>query len=201
MKNDDRAPNPNTTFKRSVLVMGALCTAFVASSAGAQEAPQTNTTATTGPGAPIAPLPATSVDLSAPTDAPPVIVAEHRFLNRKLFVSGLVLFGGTYTASMIVGAESSRDQDHKDLFYPVVGPWMDIGHRDCGTNTCTNEAGAVTLLILDGIGQGVGILAIIASVAIPERITRKYFLGSEKLSVTPMRMGLAAYGLGAHGSF
>jgi hypothetical protein len=116
-------------------------------------------------------------------------------------VSGLVLFGGTYAASMIVGAESTRSQDHTDLFYPVVGPWMDIGHRNCSVNVCTNETGAVTLLALDGIGQGLGILAVLASVAIPERVTRKYFFGSEKLTVSPMRLGFAAYGMGAHGAF
>jgi hypothetical protein len=111
------------------------------------------------------------------------------------------MFGGTYTASMIVGAESSRQQDHQDLFYPVVGPWMDIGHRDCNVNVCSGEPGALALLALDGIGQGLGILAVLASIAIPERVTRKYFFGSEKLSVSPMRLGFAAYGMGAHGSF
>jgi hypothetical protein len=184
--------------KKSLLAIGIALSAFAASSAGADEPPLPTTVA---PPEPIAPPRGSTVDLSAPTDSPPVVVRTHRFLNRPLFVSGLILFGGTYTASMIVGAESSREQDHKDLFYPVVGPWMDIGHRDCNVNVCSGEPGALTLLVLDGIGQGIGILAVLASVAIPERVTRKYFFGSEKFTVSPVRLGYAAYGMGAHGSF
>jgi len=188
--------------KKSLIVVGILLSPFASAIASAQQPPpETNTTAPTGPAAAIAPPPAGNIDLSASTDAPPVVATTHRFMNRTLFVSGLVLFAGTYASSMIVGAESSRAQDHQDLFYPVVGPWIDIGHRDCAANTCTNEAGAVTLLILDGIGQGIGALAMIASVAVPERVTRTYLFGNEKLSVSPMRLGLAAYGMGAHGSF
>jgi hypothetical protein len=186
------------TVKKCLLAMGVVVAAFAASTAGAQEPPVAGAPPPTEP---VAPPPRGAVDLSAPSDAPPVEVTTHRFMNRPLFVSGLIMFGGTYTASMIVGAESTREQDHKDLFYPVVGPWMDIGHRDCNVNACTGEPGAVTLLILDGIGQGIGILAVLASVAIPERVTRKYFFGNEKLTVSPMRLGYAAYGMGAHGSF
>ena len=59
----------------------------------------------------------------------------------------------------------------------------------------------MTLLILDGVAQGAGVLAMLASIAVPERVTRKYFFGSEKLTVSPIRLGFAAYGLGAHGAF
>src|SRR5580692_3680226 len=42
--------------------------------------------------------------------------------------SGLLVFGGTYTASLVVAATSTHAGD-KGLYAPIVGPWLDIANR------------------------------------------------------------------------
>jgi hypothetical protein len=125
-------------------------------------------------------------------------VVQHRWPNRPLLVTGLVVLGGTYGASVIVGAASDREADDK-LFLPVVGPWLDLTHRDCDVNDCGNDTLNKTLLVGDGILQGIGALSVLLSLVVPESTkTPWYLIGGEKLSVTPQissrTTGLAAFG-------
>ncbi len=131
------------------------------------------------------------------------VTTEHKsFINRPLMVTGLVLFGGTYAASVIVGAESDRASDHNYLYYPVVGPWMDLANRDCTLSTCANETLSQALLIADGAVQGIGALAVLTSLVVPERTTKKWYLiGNDTVSVAPGHVGRTGYGIGAHGVF
>jgi hypothetical protein len=118
------------------------------------------------------------------------------WVNRPLLGTGVVLLGGTYAASAIVAAESSRPQDRPNLYYPVAGPWMDLGQRGAG------NAGQKALLVLDGVGQGLGALAIVSSLFIPEKKERHwFFVGTEKLQVAPTTVGYGGYGMGAAGHF
>ena len=43
--------------------------------------------------------------------------------NAMLLTSGLLTFGVPYGISVVVAAESSRDGD-KNLYVPVLGPWL-----------------------------------------------------------------------------
>jgi hypothetical protein len=182
---------------------------------GVASAQQATTTTTTSSGA--APAPATttpsttpvttgafvpsgasqgSLDLPAPeTTSSPI--------NRPLMVTGVVLLGGTYGASAIDAALSSRDADKNNLYYPIVGPWMDYANRGgCPVvGSCAGETGNKALLILDGIGQGLGAIGIITSLFVPEKATRNWYLiGSSGLHAAPSRVG-TGYGLGAGGVF
>jgi hypothetical protein len=123
-------------------------------------------------------------------------------INRPLLATGFALLGGTYLASVIVGAESSRPADNPNLFYPVAGPWMDLGQRGCSaTFPCSGEAGNKTLLILDGITQGVGALAMLTALFIPEKKTRHWFIiGDGNVQAAPTTVG-TGYGVGAVGRF
>lgn len=179
----------------------------VANPSGATTTTPVATSTTTTTSAQMSPDYATPAAQPAPplaTSSAPEETAttEHRFLNRPLFVTGLVAFGGTYAASTIVGAESNNYGDHNYLYYPVVGPWMDIAKRDCTLSTCSNETGANALLIADGVVQGLGALAVVSSFFIPEKTTRRWYLiGNEKLTIAPSHVGVFGYGLGARGSF
>jgi len=122
-------------------------------------------------------------------------------VNRPLLITGLVVFGGTYGASVIDAATSTRDADKNYLIYPVVGPWMDYAHRDCDLRPCPNETGNKALLILDGVGQGLGALSVVASLFIPEKTTRNWYLiGGRGVHAAPSRVG-TGYGFGAGGVF
>lgn len=120
--------------------------------------------------------------------------------NTPLLVTGLVVFGGSYGASVIVGGLSDRDAD-KNLYYPLVGPWMDLNQRDCDTNYCGHETRDNVLLISDGIVQGLGALSLLLSVMIPEETTKHWYLiGNQDILVVP-RVDNATLGLGAVGRF
>ena len=186
----------------------ALLLASVTSVANAQEQPGTNVptpqptpaTATATPAATT--TPAISPIVSDPNE--PVIDAtttRSTYPNRPLLLTGLVVFGGSYGASAIIGGMSDREDDKK-LVYPVAGPWMDLANRDCVANTCSREDLNKGLLIADGIVQGVGALGVLLSFVLPEKSTRKWYLiGQDGTHITPMKMGYAGFGLGAYGKF
>jgi hypothetical protein len=137
-----------------------------------------------------------SLDLPAPeTTSSPI--------NRPLMVTSVLLLGGTYGASAIDAALSSRDADKNYLYYPIVGPWMDYGNRGgCPVvGSCAGETGNKALLILDGVGQGLGAIGIVTSLFLPEKATRNWYLiGGSGLHAAPSRVG-TGYGLGAAGVF
>lgn len=126
-------------------------------------------------------------------------VPQHRWPHRTLLLTGLVVLGGSYGASAIVGAKSDRSADQK-LFLPVVGPWLDLKSRDCGVNVCGNDGVNKALLIGDGALQGLGALGLLLSVIIPEpREPPWYAVGSQKFYVAP-QIG-RTNGLSAAGEF
>jgi hypothetical protein len=183
--------------------------ASVPSVAAAQQQPGTNVptpqptpsaaTATAATPAPTtSPLPIVSDPNEPVIDA---TTTRSTYPNRPLLLTGLVVFGGSYGASAIVGATSNREDDKK-LVYPVAGPWMDLANRDCGQATCSNEDLYKGILIADGIVQGVGALSVLLSFVLPEKSTRKWYLiGQDATHVTPMKMGYGGFGLGASGKF
>ena len=123
-------------------------------------------------------------------------------VNRPLLITSAVLFAGTWGTSIGFAYGSERNEDQKYLYYPVAGPWLDLGNRTCEARPCTNEDLNKALLIADGIGQGLGMLGIITSLFLPEKSTRRWLIGNEERGVmgVPMRVG-TGYGLGAVGRF
>lgn len=120
--------------------------------------------------------------------------------NRPLLITGLVLFAGSYGASVVVAATSDRSADEK-LYYPVAGPWMALDKWDCEETPCKNEDISRGLLIGDGIVQGVGALSILLSFVIPEKTTRRWYLiGGDNVSIAP-RVGRSMTGIGMLGRF
>ncbi len=174
------------------LVVTALTTAATIASGGVASAQGTTTSdATAAPAA----MPAMQ-DVVIP-------VRETRpGPNVPMLLTGTVLFGGTYGASAIGAWQSIRNDDQK-LYYPVVGPWMDLANRDCGPNPCSDETLNKTLLIADGIGQGVGALLMVSSLFVPNG--KRFLMFSAKndttLTVTPSRMASGGYGMAAVGTF
>jgi hypothetical protein len=122
------------------------------------------------PVAPTAPLATTQTTAAPylPSDRVTEGTIEHR-PNKTLLRTGGGIFLLGYGASVIAGAASHRDADHK-LFIPVVGPWLDLGDRSCTvTNPCgANEDIAKAMVLTSGIVQGAGVLLALGSLVIPE---------------------------------
>jgi hypothetical protein len=135
--------------------------------------------------------------------APEARTTTKSVVNRPVLVTSLVVLGGVYVSSAIDGALSGRDADRHNLFYPVVGPWMDLANRGCGEpgHCNANETGYKALLVLGGIGQGLGALGVVTSFFLPEKVTRNWYLiGSDTFHAAPSPVG-SGYGVGAAGVF
>ena len=88
--------------------------------------------------------------------------------NRKLLSSGAWTLGLSYTPALVVAIKSERRGDDY-LYYPVVGPWLDLAHRKCAT--CGDDSLNQALLVTDGVFQGIGALSIVGAFLLPERHT------------------------------
>lgn len=165
--------------------------------AGAQQQPGTNVPT---------PLPANdsvSSASSAPILREPVIDAstERSSLpNTPLLVTGVVVLGASYGASALAAGLSDRDSD-KELYYPVVGPWMSLSERDCDLNPCSRKTLGTALLVGSGVLQGAGALSMLLSLVIPRTTTHEWYLiGNEDVLVTPL-VGAGELGAAAIGRF
>lgn len=89
--------------------------------------------------------------------------------NRALLHSGVGVLVLSYVPAVVVAATNSRPSDN-NLYIPVAGPWMDLSDRgDC--RSCNHESLYKTLLVTDGIFQGLGALEIVGSFLFPETTT------------------------------
>ena len=94
----------------------------------------------------------------------------------------------------------TRKADNK-LYLPVVGPWMDLEHRDCDVNDCGDDTFGKVLLVGDRALQGIGALTLRLSFVIPESTKKPWYLiGDQNLTVAP-QVGTGVTGLQAVGVF
>jgi hypothetical protein len=121
--------------------------------------------------------------------------------NAFLFTSGLVTTGLTYTPALIVAVNSDRSED-KFLYAPFVGPWLDLATRD--DDSKLNR----TLLVVDGVGQTIGALQLIASLMFVDTGHSAVAASADAsethidiASVAPARLSADGYGLVAVGRF
>jgi hypothetical protein len=184
--------------KKLAITIGALAPLLAVSAANAQ-------TVVTSPAAP-----STTVVQAAPTQ-PAVVASSPRETvvsggpNAMLFKSGLFVFGIPYGASVVVAATSNRDED-KNLYIPVVGPWVDFGNRqtcgNVGTPSCSGETAVKVLLAADGIFQALGAIELVSSFLIHDN-TAVVAKQEEKprFMMAPGLVGATGYGLSAAGTF
>ncbi len=127
--------------------------------------------------------------------------------SRVMLGSGIVTFGLTYGAGVIVAAESSRDADH-NMFVPIAGPWMALFDRgDCGGATgrsCDTETAYKVLIVADGVGQALGALMVVQAFLNPEVVTTTRSttaLNRPTFHLAPATLGAGGYGMLAAGTF
>jgi hypothetical protein len=164
----------------------------------AQPAPQQNVTVQPAQPAPTSQTTTTAAPYAPPPQGQEMYAersTEHR-PNKTLLSTGVGVFVISYGASVVAGAVSPRDED-KNLFIPVVGPWLDLNDRN-GAGGSVDRA----MIITSGVAQGVGVLLGISSLIIPETTstTEKRDLAKPTVHVTPVSYQAGA-GLGAIGTF
>jgi len=124
--------------------------------------------------------------------------------NTALLTTGLVMLGGFYVTSVIVGASSDHQGDGH-LFVPIAGPWMDIGDRGgCPAgSSCDGETTNKVLLGADGVFQALGALQIIGAFLMPETrtVATVHTTAFNDVTFTPARMGVGGYGFAAFAAF
>jgi hypothetical protein len=167
-------------------------------------APAAQTAAQPAPAAPqtvvVQPPASTTTTTAAPYATPGGDYAERETSirpHRPLLSTGIGLFVVSYGASVVAGAVSNNDAD-RNLFVPVVGPWMDLAQRDGGgRNEDINKA----MLVTSGIVQGAGVLMAVSSLFVAEKVeTKRVAKTKPEVSVTPVSFGSGA-GVGAVGTF
>ncbi len=159
-----------------------------------------------------APAPQPVVVEQTPPPAPTVVVPPPRETVTEtdtgpnaLLMTGLVGFGASYGAAVIVAAESDHQGDNR-LYVPIVGPWLDIADRgDCPirSSACDNETTNKVLLVADGVIQGASALAIVGGIlsAGSSGSTRSTTVSQAGVHFAPVSYGPATPGVAAFGSW
>lgn len=119
-------------------------------------------------------------------------------------MSGLIVFGAPYVASIGIAATSAHAGD-SNLWIPAVGPWLDVGSRGgCPADGgCGAETGAKALLVVDGLLQTMGLIQVVGAFVFPETYISTVAVRSESPAVrfAPTQIGRGGYGFSAFGHF
>ena len=136
--------------------------------------------------------------LSTPTSGESTVVYAKRTPNKALLITGSSLFVSTYvTTAALAGANGGAGD--KDLYIPVVGPWINIAERN-GAHYENNTRDTV-LIAGSGVLQGIGAVMAVTSFFVPEKVpAARITAGNVKMEITP-QAGAGGGGLGAVGVF
>lgn len=124
------------------------------------------------------------------------------WVNKPLLITSTIVLVGGYVPAVLIAATSDRPADKDNLYYPVVGPWMNLADRGCAERSCSNETLNKAGLIASGVGQGLGAIGLLLSLALPGETTQNWFLvGNDRINAGPTQVGTFGYGFGAAGTF
>jgi hypothetical protein len=126
--------------------------------------------------------------------------------NKPVFVGGALVFLGGYSASVISAAsagDAEQDRGIDRLYIPVAGPWLALNDRpDCTATdgTCDWNTTKKVLLVVDGVLQAGGVIAMIHGVLQPS--SHRVVTQTTAVRVTPTVVGQSAgAGLALFGRF
>ena len=208
--------------KRLIMVCAGVLTLAASSSAFAEDDPKrdeplpsTSTSAPVTSTPPVATSSSTTTVTSAdgttatatpvPAAAPPP--AERNTLtlynsvrpNKAYLYTGGIMFLGSYATTATMTAVSDNPNADKNLYIPVVGPWVHLTSTDA---TATNSTTDTLLVAGSGVIQGVGAGLMVASLFVPEKVPAATIqAGNTKVHITPTSFGVGSAGLGAGGTF
>jgi len=117
--------------------------------------------------------------------------------NTPLLITGGSLLVGTYATTAAVSGANGPVAD-RDLYIPIVGPWINIADRSTDRENNTRDT---VLIAGSGVLQGVGALMLITSFFVPERVpAARISAGNVKMQVAPTA-SMGGGGVGAFGTF
>jgi hypothetical protein len=122
-----------------------------------------------------------------------------------MVASGIGIFALSYIPAIVVAGESNLGAD-KNLYVPIVGPWIDLGQRPgCTASDCNGENTAKVAIVVDGVFQAVGAISLIGGLLTPAHETTTVQTADSDLKPTlhlaPAQMGAGGYGMQAFGRF
>jgi hypothetical protein len=125
--------------------------------------------------------------------------------HRGLLLTGGVMFLSAYAAGVLHGGLSDTDGD-KNLYIPVVGPWVALGMHDCLFTSCEMSEGfAIAHIVAVGVTQAVGLGLAAASLFVDEPRTSRPAppptAPKFAVQIAPISFGRFGSGLGAVGTF
>ncbi len=138
----------------------------------------------------------------ASAERPPAALAS----ARTLLALGAVTFGLSYLPAMTSANASGLAVD-RQLYVPVVGPWIDLaGRPSCGPGSgpCSAETLNQALLIADGFFQGLAVVQLLAGLSALAHDAATPVAKTDDgpgVRVSPVQVGRAGYGLAAIGEF
>jgi hypothetical protein len=141
--------------------------------------------------------------------SPPLGAERRGSPNRILLGAGIATFVIGYGASASVPIDSDHKGD-KNLYAPMVGPWMNLANRGCVGPTTPTASGPLELtsrqhcgtssiegaaLVAGGILQGLGAIAVMSSFFVQDAPRRVFEAPAmPRFAIIPM---LSANSLGA----
>lgn len=140
----------------------------------------------------------------------PVVTPEYETIydsyDKPLFTAGALVFLGSYGASVVSAAaagDAEQDRGTDRLYVPLAGPWLALAARgDCTATdgTCDWETSKKVLLVVDGVFQAGGLIAMMHGVLQPSG--HRVVTHSTAVRVTPTVVGqTAGAGLAVFGRF
>ncbi len=117
--------------------------------------------------------------------------------NRPLLMTGSMMLLGSYatTAGITAAADMRGLKADKDLYLPVVGPWLHLANVYEGT---VDKA----LVVGSGVVQATGLAISILSLIVPEKIPAATIEAKGlKVNLTATSFGKGSAGFGAVGQF
>ena len=185
------------TTSTTITTQGSPSTTTATTPPASTTTPTSTTTTTSAEDATAASAgPTTSLSMQ-PTGESQIVYAK-RTPNKALLITGASLFVSTYvTTAALAGANGGIGD--KDLYIPVVGPWINIADRVPSTRE--NNTRDTLLIAGSGVLQGVGAIMAVTSFFVPEKIpAARIQAGNVKMEVSP-QAGAGMGGLGAIGTF
>jgi hypothetical protein len=147
---------------------------------------------------PQAPPPKRSFNPSS-NDASPVGEGQWVYdgWRSPLFLAGGLTFGAAYIGS-VIGAATSSHPGANNLYIPFAGPWLAFNDwRACPrtTTVCsTNNSGEKALLVVDGVAQAAGVIAMIDALLTPRRhLFATTAVNDKKLHLMPTDTGMMVF--------
>ena len=135
---------------------------------------------------------------SAPPSGESTVVYQRRTPNKAMLITGSSFLVSTYVTTAALAGYNGGIGD-KDLYIPIVGPWINIAERT--PSTYANNTRDTVLIAGSGVLQGVGALMAVASFFVPEKIpAARISAGNVKMEIVPTAAA-GTGGLGALGVF